>query len=667
MPKNLKIHALDTQGQTDKIPYIDSSGTWTFRDPGAVSSGAPHEYFLYDSSLSADSPLTREFKTLAALTTALNATSSHRIVRLGSDLTISANTSWAVSTHGVSLTSASPGYKTSGDPLRKLILSGNVSLKGVVSINDITVEASYNSTTPIPCFLPPNSASASTLYLTSSVVHNVAKPLVGGADASGNSRNVVMSNSKVDFLSIDAIHETTPTTGAFSSEVVLTSRSIVSNFAFNKRSSATQSLSISYDTSVDLSNIISVYSTIDATSKSLLPLSYAPNIAYQNRYAVNYFDDIDSTERNIEKIVNSLYEDINSVTLSQTALRKSPIDTRATARTTPTTSADLFPDKHSVNIENEEWVFFRSLDLIDNDDYIINPTTGPGSYVRKSITQTELAKLAAITATYTTAKDTKLTAIKFIGFEQGLASARPVASSGLTDCWYFATDTLELSRCNGTIWTLIATQAAPSSSVIVSRSEASYRKQEFIYNSATAGGVLTITDPLCTAIIGVKVEGVQCADNEYTKTSVSPFTVTMLNANTGNDSESVADFQEVTVEYLWDNIATITTTTATVTNLATIAVPTSTLLRWSAVVHAYTANMAEVVMMEVVSYFKRTNVGNITQLGGAPTPTGVEDSAGSPTITMDADTTTQTARLRVTGEAAKTYTWKLVRSIITTA
>lgn len=59
----------------------------------------------------------------------------------------------------------------------------------------------------------------------------------------------------------------------------------------------------------------------------------------------------------------------------------------------------------------------------------------------------------------------------------------------------------------------------------------------------------------------------------------------------------------------------------------------------------------------LVGTFRRQAAGNVT-LVGALTGTTQEDSAGTPVITLAANTTAQTVELRVTGIAAENWSWE---------
>jgi len=61
---------------------------------------------------------------------------------------------------------------------------------------------------------------------------------------------------------------------------------------------------------------------------------------------------------------------------------------------------------------------------------------------------------------------------------------------------------------------------------------------------------------------------------------------------------------------------------------------------------------------------RRAAAGNITAIGSVVTDTLQEDSGGTPAITLDVDTTSQTMRLRVTGITAETWYWKAFITVV---
>lgn len=56
--------------------------------------------------------------------------------------------------------------------------------------------------------------------------------------------------------------------------------------------------------------------------------------------------------------------------------------------------------------------------------------------------------------------------------------------------------------------------------------------------------------------------------------------------------------------------------------------------------------------------FRRATGGNVTQIAAA-TVSADDDSAGTPALSLDVDTATQTARIRATGITAETWSWRV--------
>jgi hypothetical protein len=66
----------------------------------------------------------------------------------------------------------------------------------------------------------------------------------------------------------------------------------------------------------------------------------------------------------------------------------------------------------------------------------------------------------------------------------------------------------------------------------------------------------------------------------------------------------------------------------------------------------------EMIRTDIVTGCRRAAAGNVTQLAAATSVTA-NDSSGTPTITLVANTTDQTVDVTITGEAAKTFKWFL--------
>ncbi|NDJ59938.1 MAG: hypothetical protein GYB67_02370 [Chloroflexi bacterium] len=102
--------------------------------------------------------------------------------------------------------------------------------------------------------------------------------------------------------------------------------------------------------------------------------------------------------------------------------------------------------------------------------------------------------------------------------------------------------------------------------------------------------------------------------------------------------------------------AAITTTDATTTTLASVPVAEESALTLRAVIAGRRDDTGEAIGGEALGVFRRASGGNVAAVG-SPTVVIKTDSGGAPTFTLAADTTTQAARLRVTGLAATTIHW----------
>lgn len=101
--------------------------------------------------------------------------------------------------------------------------------------------------------------------------------------------------------------------------------------------------------------------------------------------------------------------------------------------------------------------------------------------------------------------------------------------------------------------------------------------------------------------------------------------------------------------------ATVATTDATQTTLASIAVAEASLVTITGVFSGVKDDYSAAIAGTFVAGVRRATAGNATLVG--VTVTSNEDSGGTPALTVDADTGTQTARLRVTGIAAENWDW----------
>lgn len=109
--------------------------------------------------------------------------------------------------------------------------------------------------------------------------------------------------------------------------------------------------------------------------------------------------------------------------------------------------------------------------------------------------------------------------------------------------------------------------------------------------------------------------------------------------------------------------ARIQTTDATPAVLWSMHVPTSSVLAVNALVVGESTTGAAQVVYELSAVFTRTSSGNATKETPSTdwaTPYFESNTALSTTAAWAADTSSQTARLSVTGHAATTYNWRCV-------
>lgn len=104
------------------------------------------------------------------------------------------------------------------------------------------------------------------------------------------------------------------------------------------------------------------------------------------------------------------------------------------------------------------------------------------------------------------------------------------------------------------------------------------------------------------------------------------------------------------------DLAAIQTSDATATTLWSVVVADQTVVTLFALWSAIQDDHSEAGGGTIVAVFRRDGGGNVTIVGAA-TVIDEDDSAGTITATMDADTGSQTARLRVTGVAATVLDW----------
>ena len=67
----------------------------------------------------------------------------------------------------------------------------------------------------------------------------------------------------------------------------------------------------------------------------------------------------------------------------------------------------------------------------------------------------------------------------------------------------------------------------------------------------------------------------------------------------------------------------------------------------------------EMIRAIVSSGFRRAAAGNVTEVSTDTAVASAEDSSGTPTVTLIANTTDQVAEVKVTGETSKTIYWQI--------
>jgi len=103
--------------------------------------------------------------------------------------------------------------------------------------------------------------------------------------------------------------------------------------------------------------------------------------------------------------------------------------------------------------------------------------------------------------------------------------------------------------------------------------------------------------------------------------------------------------------------ATLTTTNNTTTTIASIAVAELQAMTITVTVTGSKSDYSASCGGTLTAVVRRASGGNVTLVGSVTTDIH-EDSGGSPTFTLDVDTGTQTARIRVTGISAEDWLWK---------
>jgi hypothetical protein len=104
--------------------------------------------------------------------------------------------------------------------------------------------------------------------------------------------------------------------------------------------------------------------------------------------------------------------------------------------------------------------------------------------------------------------------------------------------------------------------------------------------------------------------------------------------------------------------STVTTSNNTATLIAAIPVPELSAVTITGEVAGAKTDYTAALGATFSATFRRASGGNVTLVGGA-TVTVVEDSSSSPTVTVTANTGTQTIDIKVTGVTAEDWTWRV--------
>lgn len=113
--------------------------------------------------------------------------------------------------------------------------------------------------------------------------------------------------------------------------------------------------------------------------------------------------------------------------------------------------------------------------------------------------------------------------------------------------------------------------------------------------------------------------------------------------------------------------AYVQTADNTATTLWSLVVPEQSLVTVFALVQGLVDDHSEGITGNVIGGGRRDGGGNVATTGSATT-TSTNDSSGTPSFAIDADTGSQTVRLRVTGETSKTFDWTatIIYQLVTT-
>jgi hypothetical protein len=107
---------------------------------------------------------------------------------------------------------------------------------------------------------------------------------------------------------------------------------------------------------------------------------------------------------------------------------------------------------------------------------------------------------------------------------------------------------------------------------------------------------------------------------------------------------------------IYNKQAGIQTTDATTVSIATIPLAVGEMITLSVMINGFMSDYSTAIGGEVKGTFRRGTTGNVILVGSLNSIINT-DSTGSVSFTMDADVSTQTVRIIVTGEATKTYNW----------